>query len=198
MAYVKSGMKADAPPPQTLADQGAQQGSPDKAKAFVAKSGWDCNVSQPGGYQYDNCKVLVDTPGFVAMPVLTAAAGYHLTPSFGIAAIGRFQFGHGVGSVGLSGGLRGDLQLTEPSATGFKFGLLAGVMLGPIQAQPPKKAGSSVGPYASSGIFGVQAGARVGYMFTRNFGLVVTPVVNMMFGSFMFDLDLTGGVTVAF
>jgi hypothetical protein len=155
-------------------------------------------VGVTSGYQYDDCKVLVDTPGFVAMPVLTAAAGYHITPKFGVAAIGRFQFGHGVGSVGLSGGLRGDLQLTEPSATGFKFGLLGGVLIGPIQAQPPKKAGSSVGPYATSGIFGIQAGARMGYMFTRNFGLVVTPVANLMLGSFMFDLDLTGGATVAF
>jgi hypothetical protein len=152
-----------------------------------------------GGYSFGSCKTTVASSGFVAVPVLTATLGYYVTPRLGLAAFGRFQFKHGEKSIGLGGGLRADLLLTEPAADGFHAGLLGGVLLGRVQAKAPPAVMSMVdGPYASSGPFGVQLGMRLGYRFTRNVGVVVTPAANLMFGNFLFDLDLTGGLQLAF
>ncbi len=53
-------------------------------------------------------------------------------------------------------------------------------------------------PYANSGIFGIQGGMRLGYHFTRSVGVVVTPVANLMFGNFLFALDLNAALRFAF
>jgi hypothetical protein len=50
----------------------------------------------------------------------------------------------------------------------------------------------------TSGPVGAQLGVRLGYRFTRNFGVVLSPVANFMLPAFLFDLDLAGGVQVAF
>jgi hypothetical protein len=209
-AAVSSGMRADSAPPAALLnsvdEQLGRNRTPERARQLVSQEGWDCAVAETRAgdtsfYTYSNCKVTVGASGLVAMPVLSATIGYYVTPRVGVAAMARYQIGHGQGSIGLSGGLRGDFLLTQPSATGLYAGLLAGVLIGPIQARPPspKKDGAvTEGPYATSGSFGLQGGFRLGYRFTRNFGLQLTPVANVMLGDFMFALDATAGLTLSF
>jgi hypothetical protein len=201
LAYVSDGMRADSAPTASMLTDAATQtgGNPAMMQELLKDEGWDCNVqSANGSLSARDCKVMVGAPGFVAMPVINAAIGYYVTPRLGLAGILRYQIGHGEGSIGLSGGLRADILLSQPSATGFHAGLLAGVLLGSIQAQPPKKPTATTdGPYATSGVFGLQAGLRIGYRFTRTFGLHVTPAANMMLGDFMFALDATAGITIS-
>jgi uncharacterized protein involved in copper resistance len=70
--------------------------------------------------------------------------------------------------------------------------------VGRIQAQPPAQTKGADGPYVTSGLFGAQMGVRLGYRITRNFGLYVLPIANLMAPSFLFDLDLNIGAQVAF
>lgn len=211
-AMVSNGMRADSAPPGSLLasidNKLTMSGnpSPELAKDLVSREGWDCAVAEGLDpttnrrfYTYSDCKVTVGSSGLVAMPVLNATIGYYVTPRIALAALARYQIGHGQGTIGLSGGLRADILLTQPTAKGLFAGLLAGVLVGPIQARPPKKAGAETeGPYATSGPFGLQAGLRLGYRFTRNFGLQLTPAANLMLGDFMFALDATAGVTLSF
>jgi hypothetical protein len=207
MALVTNGMKADSAPPEQVAVDGTNMSGWDRASAptpdqlaaarsYVAGQGWDCEVTPD--FSYRNCNVVVGSSGLVAVPILTGAIGYHLTPRLSMALNARYQFGYGEGGLGgFSGGLRLDALLTEPAATGLVFGMFGGILAGPLQARPKRTDGKD-GPYAMSGFVGVQAGVRAGYRFTRNLGLVITPAANLMFGPFMFDLDHTGGNEHAF
>ena len=64
--------------------------------------------------------------------------------------------------------------------------------------QPPAQTKGAEGPFVTSGPIGAQLGVRMGYRFTRTFGLVLSPAANFMLPAFLFDLDLAAGVQVAF
>jgi hypothetical protein len=207
-----------SPPPALINGVAAMQPLPGldaatSAQQRVADQGWACHVAGAanGGLAFSSCKTNVASSGFVAVPVLNVAVGYYLSSRFALAGLLRYQFDHGKGSIGLAGGLRADILLTKPVEKGFHTSLTAGILLGRIQAKAPKAQGFQStqatqdggttkisGPYASSGPFGLQFGLRMGYRFTRNVGLVVTPAANLMLGNFLFALDLTGGLTFAF
>ncbi len=178
------------------------------AQAYAAGYGWNCEVGETAEQRlsFGNCTTSVGGSGFVTVPVLNGTFGYYVTPRLGLAVTGRYQFKHGEGSSGIGAGLRADILLTEPAETGFQAGLIAGLRFGKVQAKAPDVAQAAgtmptlqiAGPYASSGPFGLQAGLRLGYRFTRHVGLVFTPTANLMMGSFLFNLDLTGGLQFAF
>jgi hypothetical protein len=82
--------------------------------------------------------------------------------------------------------------------------------VGQIQPQP-KPAGPPPGlpqpdgsnyfedtPHVASGLFGVHAGIHLGYRFVRNFGIYVTPEIDLQLGNTLFNIDLAAGVEVAF
>jgi hypothetical protein len=220
LSYVGEGMQADAAPPQSVAKAACNVAygnpanapgpncvtsnmEPDLAKAqkYTEDRGWSCDVieSPDGGITLKNCTVAIQTPGFVPTPILNIAIGYYITERFSLGATGRIQFGAGEGSMaGIFAAIRGEYLFTKPAADGFHTGLLFGFGFGRIQAQPPAQTKGAEGPYVTSGPVGAQLGIRMGYRFTRNFGLVVAPVANFMLPAFLFDLDLTGGVQVAF
>jgi hypothetical protein len=220
LAYVGQGMQADAAPPQSVAKAACNVAygnpantpgpncvtsdmSPDlkKAQKYTEDRGWSCDViaSPDGGITLKNCTVAIQTPGFVPTPILNVAIGYYITDRFSLGVTGRIQFGSGEGSLaGIFAGVRGEYLLTAPVAKGFHTGLLFGVGGGRIQAQPPAQTKGAEGPYVTSGPLGVQLGMRLGYRFTRNFGVVLSPAANFMLPAFLFDLDLAGGVQVAF
>jgi hypothetical protein len=210
LALVSNSTSTDVNPPLAVATDAANasQGmsGPEKLAAAdeaAAAQGWNCDVAEVGTGQlsFSNCKTTVAAAGFVAVPILNATVGYFVTPRLALEGAVRYQLKHGEGSWGGLGiGLRTEIQLTEPAADGFHAGLLGGVLLGKVQAQAPAAAASKVkeGPYASSGLFGVQLGMRLGYQFTRSVGLVVTPIANIMFGNFLFALDLNAGLRFAF
>lgn len=171
------------------------------AQNYAKDRGWACDVIQTanGGITLNDCTVAIESPGFVPTAILNVAIGYYVVPRFSLALAGRLQFGAGEGAMaGVFAALRGEYQLTEPKAAGFHAGLVAGLGAGRIQAQPPAKDPKAEGPFVTSGIMGAQLGTRIGYRFTRNFGLVVTPLANFMFPAFLFDLDLNAGVQIAF
>jgi hypothetical protein len=225
LAYVSEGMEADAAPPGNVAvaacNAGYWEGDPNPAgsngeclipdsgmfdKAAAAKytedRGWECEVvpnPENGGITLRNCTVAIQSPGFVPMPVLNVAIGYYITPRFSLSGAARVQIGAGEGVMaGIFASVRGEYLVTKPAAKGFHTGLMLGVGAGRIQAQPPAQTDKAKGPYVTSGLGGVQLGVRLGYRFTRNFGLVVLPIANLMMPAFLFDLDLTGGIQVAF
>jgi hypothetical protein len=220
LAYVGQGMQADAAPPQSVAKAACNVAygnpanapgpncvtsdmEPDLAKAqqYTEDRGWSCDVIQSpdGGITLKNCTVAIQTPGFVLTPILNIAIGYYITDRFSLGATGRIQLKSGEGSLaGIYAGVRGEYLFTQPAADGFHTGMLFGVGFGRIQAQPPAQTKGAEGPFVTSGPVGAQLGVRLGYRFTRNFGVVLSPVANFMLPAFLFDLDLAGGVQVAF
>ncbi len=207
LVMVTNNSSTDQNPPTSVATEAANaaQDATGMARTEIARetaaaSGWNCNVTEVGGgLSFADCKTTVAAAGFVAVPVLNATVGYMLTPSFGLEGFVRYQLKHGSTSPGIGGGLRAEILLTEPQGEGFHAGLLGGVMLGALQAQAPKAAAAKVdAPYATSGLFGVQLGMRLGYHFTRSVGVVVTPVTNLMFGTFLSALDLNAALRFAF
>jgi hypothetical protein len=173
------------------------------AQDTAAAGGWNCNVAElpDGRLSFNDCKTTVSASGFVATPVLTGTIGYFITPRFALEGFIRFPLKTSPDLSSFGAGARAELLLSEPQGEGFHAGLLAGVLLGkaPVQAKAPQATGSMYkGPYAASGPFGVQLGMRLGYHFTRNVGVIVTPVANLMFANFMFALDLTAGLRFAF
>ncbi len=204
---VSNSTATDSNPPATLLDEAVDEAGNlsgdariQRGQEIVATNGWNCSVTEvaTGGLAFSSCKTTVAAAGFVAVPILSGTIGYFVTPRFALEGHFRFQLKSGA-KLGLGGALRGELLLTEPKAEGFHAGLLAGVMLGYIQAKAPPTAKSDYkGPYAMSGIFGAQLGMRLGYMFTPHVGLMVTPAANLMFGNFLFALDLNAGLRFAF
>lgn len=214
LTHVGSGRSADREPSAAVIDGAASAATmnavldPELAADQLRAQGYDCQTAavtvmdQPE-LQAKNCKVAVNPGGFVPVPLLNLAVGYYLTPRFALALTGRVQFRRGQGPLaGLTVGGRGEYLLTKPARDGARFGLLAGVSVGQIQARPPAE-GSRKGPFATNAnINGVGAavtlGARAGYRFVPNFGVNFTPAVNLGLPNFLLALDLSAGIELAF
>jgi hypothetical protein len=143
------------------------------------------------------CTVRVGTPGFLPSIAIRATVGYYLTDRFALAGSVRFQPVAGVGTLSnLLLQLRGQYLLTEPAATGVHVAPFLGASVGQIQFAPDQQ--DLLTPWIRSGLGGVQLGSVVGYRFMRNFGLVATPEMHILFPDFLFVFDVTASIEVGF
>jgi hypothetical protein len=206
--YVGEGKTADRAPPQELVDAAlaAQMAanSPQAGKEYLAANGWDCNWQMSGAsYVANNCKVAVNSKGFVPVLILNLAVGYYLTPKLALALTGRIQLDQGQGTLaGILLGARVEYLLTQPKPKGLHIGPVLGVGLGSIQAKPPTEKKAST-PYATSapagavGV-GINLALRIGYRFNRYVGLQILPGITMGLPRFLMALDATGGLVLSY
>ncbi len=183
LGWASAGMQADsAPPPSTMAPGWIPAGDP------------GCNL--PANAEPPYC-VRVEQSGLVPAVALRATAGAYLTKRFGLAASVRYQLDAGQGSfANLLLGLRAQYLLTPPASTGFQAAIFLGTSFGQIQLRPPQDSPDE--PYIISGLNGVQVGSSMVYRVARNFGFHLTPEIHILLPTFLFDVDLTGGIEVAF
>jgi hypothetical protein len=144
--------------------------------------------------------VRVKAPGFVINPALRAAIGHFFTPQIGVAAILRFQFSAGEGTLPhMLIGARGEYMLTVPRSKGLMISAFGGATFGEIQAQPPAEGDTEGAPFVRSGLFGAHAGATVRYRFSPNMGVFAAPEVDVQLPTLLLNIDLTlAGVEGAF
>ncbi|HMI93840.1 MAG TPA: hypothetical protein VK509_20845 [Polyangiales bacterium] len=144
--------------------------------------------------------VRVEQPGIVANLALRGNFGYFLSDSFALSLPLRFQFNAGTSSFShMLIGLRGEYLFSPPTtATGFLAGFFFGATYGQIQVKPPPKDPLRAAPYAKSGPVGAHVGVNLRYRLHRNFGLIVSPEVDVQFPGFLFNMDLMGGAEGAF
>lgn len=156
-------------------------------------------VTQQGLLPSRYC-VRVKTPGFVPNLALRAAVGHFLTPEIAIAAILRFQFDAGEGTLpNMLIGARGEYMLTSPRSKGLMVSAFGGATFGEIQAQPPADGSTEGAPFVRSGLFGVHAGATVRYRFSPQLGVFIAPELDLQLPTVLFNFDLTlAGVEAAF
>jgi hypothetical protein len=143
--------------------------------------------------------VRVNSPGFVANVALRSEIGYWVLPRLALAGVLRFQFDSGQGQLAnILLGARAEYLLTQPVVTGLMLSVFGGGTFGQIQAQPPSQGGSGGAPYVETGLAGVHFGGSLRYRLSRNFGLHASPEINILFPAFLFAIDTTFGVEVAF
>lgn len=207
--YVGDGKTADRPPSRQLVNDAlAAQiaaGDPNAGKEYLAQHGWDCNwaPNAAGNYVASDCKVAVDSKGFVPVMLLNFGLGYYVTQKLGLALTGRIQLDSGEGTLaGILLGARAEYLFTQPKPKGFHMGGILGVGVGTIQAKPPtdKKATT---PYATSAVptgvgAGINVGLRIGYRFNRYIGLQLMPGLTVGLPRALLALDLSGGVAVSY
>ena len=177
------------------------------ARTFLRQKGFDCQaaVTPEDRLRLTDCTVAVDPGGFVAVPLIHIAAGYFLTPKLAVAVTGRFQLARGEGPLaGTLLGVRADYLVTQPVETGFRAALLAGISIGQMQARPaPKDEGKAQGPYATNASVGsigaaLTLGTKLSYRFIPNLGINITPGLTFGFPQFLFALDASAGLELAF
>ncbi len=175
----------------------------------------DCLADDQGFFPDDTgtratgCNVRVETPGFLAAVALRVGFGYYVIPRLALSAQLRFQVAtiDGAGGMGAGGGagtlanlligLRAQYLVTDPAATeGLFVAPFIGTSVGQIQLRPDQ-AGQDE-PFLRSGLNGVQLGSVIGYHIVKNFGIVATPEVHILFPDFLFDFDVTIGAQVSF
>jgi hypothetical protein len=143
------------------------------------------------------CTVRVGTPGFLPSFAIRGTLGYYVTERLAIAGSVRFQPVSGVGTLSnLLLQLRAQYLLTDPAATGVHVAPFLGGSAGQIQFSPDQQ--DLVAPWIRSGLGGVQVGSVVGYRFVKNFGLVATPEIHVLFPDFMFVFDVSFSIEVGF
>ncbi|MEM7606362.1 MAG: hypothetical protein AAF411_13480, partial [Myxococcota bacterium] len=141
--------------------------------------------------------VRLETPGLLPTYALRFTLGYWIIPRFAVAATVRFQFNAGEGSLSnLLLGIRAMYQVTQPAGEGLNANVFLGTSVGQIQLQPEQV--GAIEPYIVSGLNGVQIGSNVGYRFSRNIGVTLTPEIHLLFPQFLFAIDLTASVSASF
>ncbi|MGB0678753.1 MAG: EB domain-containing protein [Polyangiales bacterium] len=180
----QAGMPADAEPDPAPV--------PGVDSPYVDGGTGKCEL-EPGNY----CVRVVE-PGFVPTFAIRAAVGYWILPRLAAALSVRFQPNAGEGILAnFQLGGRVQVLLTRPRATGFHISALLGSSIGQIQLQPDQ-GGADQSPFVISGLNSAEFGAVLGYRFTRNFGLHLTPQAIVLFPTTLFNVDTTLGVEVAF
>jgi hypothetical protein len=145
--------------------------------------------------------VRVATPGLVPALALRANLGYFITESLAISIPFRFQFVAGEGAfANMLLGLRGELMFSRfRKPTGTAFSWFFGANYGQIQARPKAPSGSTVeGPFAKSGPFGFHTGMNVRIRLHRNFGLIISPELDVLIPALLFHADVSAGVETSF
>jgi hypothetical protein len=165
-------------------------------------SGPDEDAFQAIGYPYYPTRYCarVNASGFVMAPAMRVAIGYFVLPRLSLAAILRYQFNAGKGTLAnmLLGGRGEYLFVGGDVATGFGASLFLGVTAGQIQPQPPPQKANQPAPFLISGIGGANAGFAFRYRFHRNFGLVLAPEFDLQFPNILIHVDGTLSAEAAF
>ena len=145
----------------------------------------------------EGCDVRVQQSGFVFSPALRLSLGYWIIPRFAVAATVRFNLSAGEGPLSsLMLGLRGMVQLTQPSMTGFHVDAFLGTAIGQYQIAPPQSGDAE--PYLVSGLNSIQIGSNLGYRIVENFGFNVTPEFHILFPASLWAIDITVSAAVSF
>lgn len=180
IGFANSGRRADT--------DGTDQSFVESGTGDCPDEGFDCVRLEQSG----------TLPTYAARLTL----GYWIIPRFAVAATIRFQFDAGEGSLSsLLLGLRAMYQLTVPTGAGFHADVFVGTSVGQIQLRPGQngtEANPIEEPYMQSGFNGVQLGTNVGYRFTRNIGITLTPELHVLFPQFLLNIDVTASIAVAF
>jgi hypothetical protein len=142
----------------------------------------------------------VNASGFVLSPAMRVNIGYFVLPRLSVAALLRYQFSAGEGTLAniLLGGRAEYLFIGGNSATGFGFSSFLGVTGGQIQPQPPPEGSGQTAPYLISGMIGSHVGFNFRYRFHRNFGLALAPELDLQFPNFLLHIDTTLSAEAAF
>jgi hypothetical protein len=142
----------------------------------------------------------VETPGMVPSLGLRLTPGYFLSNSFALSLPIRIAFDAGEGSFSrILVGLRGELLFSEMTeATGFPVSWFFGATYGQIQVKPPPKNTDRPAPYVVSGPVGVHTGINVRMRLHRNFGILISPEIDVLFPDLLFAGDLSIGAEGAF
>ncbi len=136
--------------------------------------------------------VRVKQPGFVPGLALRAGLGYFVSRRVSLAAIMRFQFSAGEGSLAhVLFGPRLEYLFTAPKSKGLMLSGFLGFTLGQIQAQPPATGNSANAPWVKSGLQGGHLGVNIRYRFHQNFGIYMAPELDLQFPTFLWNVDLT-------
>jgi len=174
--------------------QDDQQTGPRDFERALNMGTTDYNLLYPSKY----C-VRVKAPGFAFHPAMRMNFGYFITDALSVAAIGRFQFGSGKGTMaGMLVGARAELMLTGLEETGFSMSIFTGLTVGQIQAQPPASGTTDGSPWIISGMQGGHFGSNMRIRFMPNFGMFIAPEFDVQFPSFLMNVDVTIGPELAF
>jgi hypothetical protein len=144
--------------------------------------------------------VRVKSPGFIPNLALRTAFGRFITPKISLAALLRFQFSAGKGTLShMLIGARAEYMLTERKVKGLMVSAFVGGTFGEIQASPSAPPPNKNAPFVKSGLMGVHAGANFRYRLSEHFGLFAAPELDVQLPTFLFNLDLTlAGLEAAF
>jgi hypothetical protein len=135
--------------------------------------------------------VRVKKPGFVPNLALRLAIGRFITPKISLAALLRYQFSAGKGSLShMLIGARAEYLFSQPKSKGLMISGFAGLTFGEIQAQAPA-ARTSGAPFVKSGMMGVHAGANFRYRLSPHFGLFASPELDVQLPTLLLNLDFT-------
>jgi len=144
--------------------------------------------------------VRVAASGFVPGLALRLTPGYFVTESFAVSLPLRFQLDSSGGAFGkIQIGARGELLFSKmDSATGFPVSWFFGASFGKIEVKPPPKDPSREVPWVVAGPLGLNTGVNVRYRIIRNFGVVVSPEVDLFLPDLMLNLEISVGAEAAF
>ncbi|MDW8245422.1 MAG: hypothetical protein RMJ84_02485 [Sandaracinaceae bacterium] len=140
----------------------------------------------------------VETPGFVANFALRLDLGYHVAPFLALTGGARVQPASGQGTLSfmlIYGGL--EFQITNPIETGFHLHAHLRGGAGQIQVFLSRANQTPHAPWGRSGLGMVDAGLTLGYRLHRNFGVYLQPTCVLSFPSFLFTIDLGGGLELS-
>ncbi|MDH5491129.1 MAG: hypothetical protein OEY14_04190, partial [Myxococcales bacterium] len=145
----------------------------------------------------DQYCVTLAVPGLLPALALRGTFGVWILSRLAVALSARFQFNAGEGTLAnLLLGARAQVQLTTPAPTGLNASAFVGTSVGQIQLQPPQDGAEE--PFIISGLNGVQVGGVIGYRLMPNFGFHLSPELHFLFPTFLFAVDLTAGIELAF
>jgi hypothetical protein len=177
------------------------QGQPEPfTPSSCAADGVETGPGKPAGLYPSQYCVRVNKSGFAPQAALRAAFGYFVTRDFSLAALTRFQFSAGQGTLShLLLGVRAEYMFTKTTARGLMVSGFIGGTIGQIQAQPSTPGARGDEPWIKSGLQGAHIGSNIRYRFTNNLGIYMSPELDMQFPDFLWNIDLTIlGAEVAF
>ena len=141
--------------------------------------------------------VRVKNPGLTPGLAVRSTVGYFITDAFSVAALGRFQFEAGKGTLShVLLGTRAEWAFLRPQGPrGLMLSTFIGATVGQIQATVSK---DDNGPWAVVGLYGAHAGLGLRYRFHRHVGAFIAPEVDLFFPDTAFHIDIPAGLELAF
>lgn len=147
--------------------------------------------------------VRVNSQGLASTTALRFAAGYFVNDTIGLGATMRLQLESGLGTAAnIMFGPRIEFMLSSIKPTGLLVSMFVGGTFGQLQVPSPGALSGDESniekPWIVSGLFGANAGLSIRYRFVKNFGIVLSPELDLQFPDLLFNIDLPLGLEVAF